>query len=115
MAQEFSVYSDTKRSHRRSVSVKQAFVAVHEISQGDRMRSEGLSVAPEDRDHQGESAEYRKGVDKPSEKPCWRVVTVDKSSKVFLEDELKEVLSLVVGVMKREVKIAEKHIKRMKS
>lgn len=41
-------------------------------------------------------------------------MTADKSSKVFLEDELKAIIGLVARAMEREVRSAEKHIKRMK-
>jgi len=43
------------------------------------------------------------------------VVTVDGSSKSFLEDELKGVMNLVIRAMDKEVKIAQKQIKRMKA
>jgi hypothetical protein len=42
-------------------------------------------------------------------------VTVDKSSKVFLEDELKGLIELLMRAMSKEIKIAEKQVKRMKS
>lgn len=46
--------------------------------------------------------------------PRWRVIKADKSSKVFMEDEFKAVLSLVEKAMKKEVKVAQDHIKRIK-
>jgi len=46
--------------------------------------------------------------------PKWRVVTVDKSSETFLEKELKELMSLIVRLMEREVVATEKHMKRMR-
>lgn len=47
-------------------------------------------------------------------RPVWRVVKVDKSSKCFLEDELRGIASLVMRLAEREIKLAEKQIKRMK-
>jgi hypothetical protein len=42
-------------------------------------------------------------------------VVADKSSKVFLEDELKAIIGLVTRAMQREARTAEKQIKKMRS
>jgi len=49
-----------------------------------------------------------------TEKPKWRVVTVDENSKVFLEDEFKMLIDLLTRAVKKEAKVAEKQLKRMK-
>ena len=42
-------------------------------------------------------------------------MTVDKNSKVFLEEELKAVMGAIVKVMDKEVAIAKKHIKNLRA
>lgn len=45
----------------------------------------------------------------------WRLVRADESSKAFLEDEFRMLIDLLGRMVRKEVKIAEKQIKRMKS
>jgi len=49
-----------------------------------------------------------------SERPKWKLVTVDDSSKGFLEDELRMLLNLLARMVRKEIKTAEAQIKRMK-
>lgn len=49
------------------------------------------------------------------DRPKWKLVRADKSSKGFLDDELRMILSLLARMVKKEVKTAEAQIKRMKS
>lgn len=78
------------------------------------MRPEGVSVPQEDRGDEGKQARPVERV-ASAERPQWRVVTVDKNSKVFLEEELKAVMGAIVKVMDKEVAIAKKHIKNLRA
>ena len=50
-----------------------------------------------------------------ADKPKWKMVRVDENSKVFMEDEFRMLIALLTRAVKKEVKVAEKHIKRMRN